>query len=105
MSTPHKTVIKNYESEIRRYLDTLPSKFRSHYENATLKLKGRKSAVTAKCLDCVNYENAANRIRECETIRCPLWRFRPYQVKQNRYQETAESFLEETFDHPTLEAK
>lgn len=38
-----------------------------------------RGAIKAKCLECVGYEDAENRIRDCTVKRCPLLSYRPYQ--------------------------
>lgn len=37
-------------------------------------------AVKAKCLDCTNLQR--NEITNCQAEACPLWRVRPYQIKE-----------------------
>ena len=55
-----------------------PSKlqvFRRAYAGAATK----RGAIQAKCLDCSNLN--VSEVRECTATGCPLWRYRPYQVK------------------------
>ena len=41
-----------------------------------------RQAIKAKCLECCWLDEAA--IRECTATACPLWRFRPYQIKHRK---------------------
>lgn len=38
-----------------------------------------RAAIKAKCLTCCNF--VREDIRECAVVLCPLYSFRPYQVK------------------------
>jgi len=52
-----------------------PSKvgvFRKAYAGDSL-----RSALNAKCLECVSHSTRA--IRECTAVTCPIWNLRPYQ--------------------------
>lgn len=42
--------------------------------------KGLRNAINAKCAECCWLDRAA--IRNCTAADCPLWAFRPYQVKR-----------------------
>lgn len=37
-----------------------------------------KSAIKAKCHECVGYEDVKERISGCKVSRCPLLAYRPY---------------------------
>jgi hypothetical protein len=54
--------------------DVTPSKI-GHFKNAYC--GSLRSAITAKCLECVCFE--ANAIRDCTATGCPLYVQRPYQ--------------------------
>lgn len=41
-----------------------------------------RQAIKAKCLECCWLDEKA--IRECTATDCPLWRFRPYQIKHRK---------------------
>lgn len=58
----------------------VPEKYRGHVE----KLKGGslRAAVTLHCLQCVGYQRVE--VRDCSSLRCPLWAFRPYQGGSRR---------------------
>lgn len=40
-----------------------------------------RAAIKAKCQDCVGWENTTAEIRGCLVRLCPLWKYRPYQIK------------------------
>lgn len=70
------TEIKN---EVERYAETIPELCRGTYLRAARKESSPRQAIKAKCCDCMGYENAVKRVRECSSYKCPLWMFRPYQ--------------------------
>lgn len=43
--------------------------------------KSPAAGIKAQCLDCVGCDVSA--IRECTADACPLWRYRPYQQKED----------------------
>lgn len=58
---------------------TVPSLFQRTLENAYAGKGPVRSAIHAKCLECVGFEDASNRIRNCTCYRCPLWAWRRHQ--------------------------
>jgi len=38
-----------------------------------------RSAIKAKCHECVGYEDTVERVKTCTVHLCPLWMFRPHQ--------------------------
>lgn len=56
-------------------------KYRGVYEKAYTG-KVRPAAVKAKCLDCQQNNRAS--VRDCETIACPLWQYRPYRSAEQK---------------------
>lgn len=55
-----------------------------HWERHN-ELGTRKTAIHAMCCDCMGWEQGEKPprgvtalIRNCETVACPLWTFRPY---------------------------
>lgn len=70
------------ESEIQRYIREahMPPRFHGLYRRS-LEGGSRATAVKVKCLDCVGWEDAVARVRDCEVVTCPLHAVRPYQNK------------------------
>jgi hypothetical protein len=40
-----------------------------------------RTAIKAKCYECVSFEDIAHTVYECRSFTCPLWRFRPVASK------------------------
>ena len=59
-------------------VDNAPSK-RSVFERAYAG-RSMRAGITAFCLDCQGVDVAG--IRDCTADACPLWSYRPYQVKR-----------------------
>jgi len=58
-----------------RYYDKLPEKYRDIYRRAVeVGASARKSAIRAKCLDCMCWQEAE--VRRCEITQCPCWPYR-----------------------------
>lgn len=60
------------------YLKSVPSSCRGILERAYNATR-TPIQVKAMCLNCMNYEDARKRVRECTAQTCPLWTCRPYQ--------------------------
>ncbi len=69
------------KAKLDAYLPQVPASFRKTLIRSVLEGRSRSSAIKAKCQNCVGYEEAHKRIRECSSQLCPLWRLRPYQQK------------------------
>lgn len=69
--------------ELRSWYKSIPNlydgSFRREWVKA-LQRKSMKSAVSAKCRDCVNWQNTE--VKECSIVTCPLWQYRPL-IKRN----------------------
>ena len=52
--------------------------YRRTYDKA-IKHQSMKAAVSAKCLDCSNWQ--VLEIKQCDITTCPLWSYRPYGFK------------------------
>lgn len=68
---------------IKAYLNNIPKLHSGLFDRVLLSAQkaSRAEAVKAKCIDCMGFENVANRVRECSAVTCPLYHFRPYQDK------------------------
>lgn len=59
--------------------------FRQHLtKEAEWKFLSPSERVKLKCMDCVGFENASNRIHYCTVYVCPLWPIRPYQIQASK---------------------
>lgn len=65
---------------VMQIANDLGSVDKNRYLNAWKK-KGFRSKVTAKCCDCVGFEDTVIRIKECTIEICPLHQARPFQPK------------------------
>lgn len=65
----------------KAYIATVPKSYRKTLERAYLSERC-PTQVKAKCLDCVGFEEAPVRIRECTCEICPIWKGRPYQKSE-----------------------
>lgn len=61
------------------YLETVPKRFHSRMEKVLEGEAGYSTAVRMKCCDCMGFEETSKRVRECTSVACPLWNYRPYQ--------------------------
>lgn len=42
-----------------------------------------RGAIKAMCQQCMGYEDIIKSIRDCKSMICPLWQYRPYQEKDS----------------------
>jgi hypothetical protein len=78
-AAPEKTPCAKRKIDISKVLKGVPHNWRARYRRI---LEGERSPTTAirvKCAECVGFEDVVSRVRECQTERCPLWAFRPFQ--------------------------
>ncbi len=66
---------------VEESLKGVPKKYAGTYRRALEGKAPKAGAIKAKCLECVGFEEAQERIRNCTVTRCPLWSYRPYQTK------------------------
>lgn len=80
-------ILKNCSSlshSVQRIMEGVPPRYRllmsriysGVISNPKLKIKG-------KCLDCVGFEDAVGRIRDCPVDTCPIWTARPFQKTES----------------------
>ena len=67
------------ELEQQKALEDVPTSCKNPFRKAYAR-RSATQAIKAMCLDCLQFDKKA--IRECTAPRCPLWRYRPYQVKR-----------------------
>ena len=63
---------------LKEVSEAAPSKL-NHFRKAYAQ-KSLRSAITAKCLECVNF--GAAEVRLCSGTACPLYAVRPYQASR-----------------------
>jgi len=65
--------------QLRQWHKNIPDIFKRSFRRKwihALQQKGLRAAVTAKCQDCMNWQNSE--IRRCTLVTCPLWQVRPF---------------------------
>ncbi|NQT02771.1 MAG: hypothetical protein HQ580_12155 [Planctomycetes bacterium] len=68
--------------QLRQGHSNIPNLYKGAFRKKWIKALQRKSmkaAVTAKCQDCMNWNNAE--IGECSIVTCPLFQYRPFANK------------------------
>ena len=73
-----KSTLKN--TLLNSYLRKLKKSYRKLFFDVFYGKKSYSKAVKAKCLDCACFDK--QEITHCEVKTCPLYKVRPYQVKQ-----------------------
>lgn len=68
------------DEAIRQRLKQIPKSMRSTYKRA-VEGRSRTMAIKAFCQECVGYERAV--VRDCPSVACPLWPYRPYQTSDD----------------------
>lgn len=58
--------------------------------------RSRSAAIKAKCIECMGGVGdgprlCARQVRECSALHCPLYAFRPFQLRPTRSPRTAEA--------------
>lgn len=62
-----------------RWMEGVPPRYRLEASRLICgKITAPKKYIKMKCLDCVNFEDANTRIKQCTVASCPLWRLRPF---------------------------
>lgn len=70
---------ENREKRVAAILAEAPESAKNCLKLAFSGSGGKTNAIKAMCLACVGYDRAA--IRDCTGYSCPLWQYRPFQVK------------------------
>jgi len=88
MNKNNKDEKMNVRVQLRQWFKNIPNLYHGAFRKKWVKALQRKSmkaAVTAKCQDCMNWQNTE--VRECNIVTCPLWQYRPFS-KRNGELET-----------------
>ena len=73
----------NIRNQLRQWYKNIPNLYHGSFRKIWIKALQRRSmkaAVTAKCQDCMGWQNAE--VRECNIVTCPLWQYRPFRDKK-----------------------
>lgn len=70
-------------------LETCPTKYKGIIERAYKVECSPRSAIKAFCLYCTGYQRLE--VKNCTSLACPLYPFRPYQTDAEDSAEVAES--------------
>jgi len=78
--------------DLKRYTDRVPARYRALYLKALRGKLAPRSAIKAKCLECVCWqrmEGGKDSIGDCAVRSCPLWSLRPFQASKRRSKASA----------------
>jgi hypothetical protein len=64
-------------------VDSVPSRYQYQYLRALNGEVSARAAIKSKCLECVGFEDAVERIRECRVMKCAIRAYRPFQSGSN----------------------
>ena len=70
------------EEWIEKSLKDAPVSGKLILQRALEGLASPRQAIKAKCLECTGFERKS--ISNCLSLSCPLWLYRPYQVKDRK---------------------
>jgi|688.fasta_scaffold693859_2 hypothetical protein len=63
----------------KRWMEGVPLRYRLEASRILAgKTTAPKKYIKMKCLDCVGFEDANERIKGCRVTICPLWKMRPF---------------------------
>lgn len=71
--------------QLRNWYKNIPNLYHGSFRKKWIKAlqhKSMKAAITARCQDCCNWENAE--VRDCNVVTCPLWQYRPFRDKDGK---------------------
>ena len=66
----------------RRCRNNIPDIFHGAYRKKYDKaMQGHsiRAAIDSKCLECMGWQQLE--VKKCDIVTCPLWPYRPYQIK------------------------
>ena len=82
----------NRQEKINERLIQIPAIHKAVYKNAVAG-KSRKDAIKAFCLSCVCWRK--EEVRQCTSLACELYAFRPYQ-QRSKHNDKRSSFAPES---------
>ena len=77
--------MNNIRQQLRQWHKNIPALFNGSFRKRWIKALQRKSmkaAVTAKCQDCMGWQNPE--VRDCDVVTCPLWQYRPFREREGK---------------------
>ncbi len=80
--------MQNIRDQLRQWYKKIPNLYHGSFRRQWIKALSHKSmraAVTAKCQDCMCWQNTE--VRLCNLVTCPLFQYRPF-VNRNGKAET-----------------
>jgi len=77
-----KITVDDNDKKIREYIQRAPAPIQKRLEKVLIGKAGRAAVLKMKCHECMAFENAVSRIRDCSIVICPLHPYRPYQMTQ-----------------------
>ena len=72
-------------NQLRQWYKNIPNLYHGSFRQKWIKAlqhRSMKAAVTAKCQDCMNWQNTE--VRECNVVTCPLWQYRPFRDRDGK---------------------
>lgn len=70
---------QNFIGDMAAVLKTIPATYRVLFSKAASGEASPRQAIKAKCQECVGFEDVGNRVGGCTCYKCPLFKYRPYQ--------------------------
>lgn len=70
------------EPEQAARLQAIPVRYRYLWLKAVTGNTSKTDAIKAKCQDCSGWEEVPISITDCTVTTCPIWRHRPYQLRE-----------------------
>lgn len=58
-----------------------PARYRAGMQRALSGEASYRAAIKMKCLECVCFESAVERVRDCRILTCPIHFYRPFQPR------------------------
>jgi len=71
--------------QLRQWYKNIPNFYHGSFRKKWIKALQKKSmraAITAKCQDCMAWQNIE--VRKCNVVTCPLWQYRPFRDKTGK---------------------
>ena len=68
--------------QLKKWYKNIPNLYHGSFRKLWIKSlqhKSMKAAVTAKCQDCMCWQNTE--VKLCNIVTCPLWQYRPFRDK------------------------
>ena len=70
------------EERVTKAIDEASPLYRPVLQKAYAGVAPPRSAIKAQCLHCVGY--IRDDVTHCTSFACPLWAYRPYQIKGSK---------------------